>query len=118
MASYETKRIFGQNLTRILNANDITQLELSKKMKVAPSSVSSWCNGEKMPRMDKIEWLVDFFKITKSDLLELKNEQHHAISDEDIQFALFGGKDEITAKMYEEVKTFAAYIKQREKYGG
>jgi len=38
------------------------------------------------------------------------------VTDEDIQFALFGGNDEITEKMYDEVKKFAAYIKQREGY--
>ena len=38
------------------------------------------------------------------------------VSDEDIQFALFGGRDEITESMYEEVKKFAAYLKQREGY--
>ena len=40
----------------------------------------------------------------------------HPVSDEDIQFALFGGQDEITESMYEEVKKFAAYLKQREGY--
>lgn len=38
------------------------------------------------------------------------------VTDKDIQFALFGGSDEITEKMYEEVKNFAAYVKQREGY--
>ena len=36
------------------------------------------------------------------------------VSDEDIKFALFGGDGEITDEMYDEVKRFAAYIKQRE----
>ena len=36
-----------------------------------------------------------------------------AVTDEDIKFALFGGDGEITDEMYEEVKRFAAYIKQR-----
>ena len=36
------------------------------------------------------------------------------ISDEDIMFALFGGDGEITEEMYEEVKGFAAFVKQRE----
>lgn len=40
-----------------------------------------------------------------------------SISDEELQFALFGGADEITEKMFDEVKKFAAYIKQREGYG-
>ena len=38
-----------------------------------------------------------------------------AVSDEDIKFALFGGDGEITDAMYDEVKRFAAFIKQREK---
>ena len=35
-------------------------------------------------------------------------------SDEDIKFALFGGDGEITDAMYEEVRRFAEYVKQRE----
>lgn len=37
-----------------------------------------------------------------------------SVSDEEIKFALFGGDGEITDEMYDEVKRFAAYIKQRE----
>jgi transcriptional regulator with XRE-family HTH domain len=36
------------------------------------------------------------------------------VSDDDIKFALFGGDGEITDAMYEEVRRFAAYVKQRE----
>lgn len=36
------------------------------------------------------------------------------VSDEDIKFALFGGDGEITDAMYDEVRSFAAYVKQRE----
>lgn len=37
-----------------------------------------------------------------------------SVSDDDIKFALFGGDGEITDAMYEEVRRFAAYVKQRE----
>lgn len=36
------------------------------------------------------------------------------VTDEDIKFALFGGDGEITDAMYEEVRNFAAFVKQRE----
>lgn len=36
------------------------------------------------------------------------------VSEDEIKFALFGGDGEITDAMYDEVKKFAAYIKQRE----
>ena len=35
------------------------------------------------------------------------------VSDDDIKFALFGGGGEITDAMYEEVKQFAAFVKNR-----
>lgn len=116
MATYETKRIFGNNLSNILEAKGITQLELANELNVATSSVSYWCNGEKMPRMDKIELIAEYLGVTKSDLLEERTSRSFTPSDADIQFALFGGKDEITEKMYEEVKNFAAFLKQREGY--
>lgn len=36
------------------------------------------------------------------------------VSEDEIKFALFGGDGEITDAMYDEVKKFAAYVKQRE----
>ena len=50
----------------------MTQSELAEEMGVAYSSVSSWCTGEKMPRMDKIEWIARRFNVLKSDLIEDK----------------------------------------------
>lgn len=70
MDSYETKKVFSKNLKRILSQNGITQAELADEMSVAYSSVSAWCTGEKMPRMDKIEWIAKRFNIKKSDLIE------------------------------------------------
>ena len=36
-----------------------------------------------------------------------------SVSDDDIKFALFGGDGEITDEMYDEVKRFAEFVKQR-----
>ena len=36
------------------------------------------------------------------------------VSEEDIKFALFGGDGEITDEMYQEVRAFADFVKQRE----
>ena len=37
-----------------------------------------------------------------------------SVGDDEIKFALFGGDGEITDAMYEEVRRFAAFVKQRE----
>ena len=71
-----------------------------------------------MPRMDKVEWMAEFFGVPVTHLIEQYNPAttKQRVTDEDIQFALFGGSDEITESMYDEVKKFAAYLKQREGY--
>lgn len=74
MTGYESKRIFSMNLKAILDKNGISQIEFANKMNVAQSTVSSWCNGEKMPRMDKIERMAEFFGVTKASLIEESNE--------------------------------------------
>ena len=70
MPDYETKHIFSNNLCRLLERNGITQIELAKKMNVAASTVSSWCNGDKMPRMDKVEWMANFFGVSRTSLID------------------------------------------------
>lgn len=79
MSDYETKKIFSKNLSRILSEKGVTQAELASLMGVAASSVSGWCTGEKMPRMNKIEWIAKHFHILKSDLLEDKDKLNNAI---------------------------------------
>lgn len=70
MASYETKEIFAKKLSTLLATTNETQASLAAQMNVAPSSVSGWCSGEKMPRMDKIEWIAKHFDVPRSFLLE------------------------------------------------
>lgn len=66
----DIKRIFSHNLSRLLNEHHETQAELAEKMHVAPSSVSGWCTGTKMPRMDKVEWIASHFNVSRADLIE------------------------------------------------
>lgn len=66
------KEIFARNLNYYMTKNHIKQIDLVNKFNLSKSTVSGWCNGIKIPRMDKIELLADFFGITKSDLIENK----------------------------------------------
>ena len=64
--------------------------------------------------------IASYFGVSVGYLLGEETEQappetgRRPASDEDIKFALFGGDGEITDAMYDEVKRFAAFIKQRE----
>lgn len=47
-------------------------MDLMRDLDLSSATVSSWCNGKKLPRMGKIQMLADYFHIEKSDLLEEK----------------------------------------------
>lgn len=64
------KKIFAKNLQRYLDINNKKAIDISRYLEVSKSTVSSWLNAEKMPRMDKIERLAQWFNIQKSDLIE------------------------------------------------
>lgn len=106
----------GEKIKYLRESMNLTQTELGDKLGVKKNAVSKWECGrvEDIPT-SKIKAMANLFGVKASYLIE-DEEPKKEVSDADIQFALFGGKDEITEKMYEEVKNFAAFLKQRDGY--
>lgn len=75
MLDNEYRKIFAKNLNRYMQINGKTQADLIKDLKYSSSTISNWCTGQKIPRMDKIEQLATYFGINKSDLIENKAEK-------------------------------------------
>ena len=71
MNTYETtfNSIFARNLRRYLDDNQMTQVELAKKLNVGTTSVYNWCSGIKIPRMDKVDKMCEIFGCKRSDLI-------------------------------------------------
>ena len=66
------KKIFAKNLNYYMKLNDKTQSDLINDLNFNKSAVSTWCNGTRLPRMDKVESLAQYFNINRSDLIEDK----------------------------------------------
>ncbi|MDO5401235.1 MAG: helix-turn-helix domain-containing protein [Eubacteriales bacterium] len=77
------------------------------------SAVAKWKAGGQ-PNGTTAARLAAYFGVTTDYLLCREAEPRDAVSDEQIKFALFGGDGDITDAMYDEVKRFAAFVKQRE----
>ena len=54
--------------------NGKTQTDLINDLGFNKSAVSTWCNGTRLPRMDKVDALAKYFKINRSDLIEEKSD--------------------------------------------
>lgn len=72
MRDVEYKEIFSKKLKHYMEANGKNQMDLMRDLKLSSSTVSSWCTGQKLPRMGKIQMLADYFGVNKSDLIEDK----------------------------------------------
>lgn len=72
LKSFLYKKTFSKNLTFYLEANGKNQADLCKLLSVSSATASDWCNGKKLPRMDKVQTICNWLNIKPSDLLEEK----------------------------------------------
>ena len=60
---------FSRRLRFYISERNATQEQVADAVGVSPATVSYWCKGERVPRMDKIDALCRFFGCTRDDLL-------------------------------------------------
>lgn len=111
--------MFFDRLKALCDERRISAYKACTDVGLNRAAVAKWKNGS-IPNGQTLAKLADYFGVTTDYLLGEEKEKAPAdagkrsVSDDDIKFALFGGDGEITDEMYDEVKRFAAYIKQRE----
>ena len=81
MAKEWSNEIFAANLRRYMESRGKTQKELAEIVGVSAPTIHDWLKGSKLPRMDKVERLANYFGILKSDLIEEKNEEHEEMKE-------------------------------------
>lgn len=87
---------------------------VAKHLTITSGTVSGWKIG-RMPQNATLKKIADYFNVSTDFLLYGKEKSPSEISDEDLKFALFGGDGEITDEMFEEVKRFAEFVKEKHK---
>lgn len=80
---------------------------------LSKSTVSKWKRSpDSCPTGGVIDKLTRYFGISVAELLG--EEAGSGVGKEEIKFALFGGGSDITDEMYDEVLSFAEFVRQRE----
>ena len=98
------KEIFAKNLKHYMSINGKTQSDLNK------SAISTWCNGTRLPRMDKVDSLAKYFGINRSDLIEDKS----SLPKVNTLAAHFEG-EEFSEEEMDEIKNFVEFVKNKRK---
>lgn len=64
--------IFGKNLKRVMYDRNITQAQMSKELDIPKTTISSWMNGKRAPKMDMFDRICTYLNCRRSDLMEEK----------------------------------------------
>lgn len=72
----DNKDVFSRNLRYQMELHNKTRQDISDALGISYFTVTSWVNGSKYPRMNKVEQLAKYFGILISDLVEEKTEEH------------------------------------------
>ena len=107
---------FGEIIRRGRKEAGLTQRQLAGQLGVSNTSVSNWEKDLSRPDADTIARLCRILNLEPNAFYGADTAPVRPVSDDEIKFALFGGDGEITDAMFDEVKRFAAFVKEREKH--
>jgi transcriptional regulator with XRE-family HTH domain len=71
----DSRETFKQNLQQYMVETNKTQKEVSKAIGVSVATFSSWYNGRKYPRPEKLGNLADYFGVSVSELVRERTDQ-------------------------------------------
>lgn len=85
MTKDEYSKVVAANLRRIMYDREKTQADLARDLHLNKSTVSSWMNGTRTPKMDKIDLLCSYLSCNRSDLMEPRGKRRETVSVSDDQ---------------------------------
>ena len=108
-------------LREMREAQGYTKKQVGEYLNMTPEGYGHYESGKRNPTPDTIGTLASLYGVTSDYLLGLSDDPNAKkdtaeVSDDDIMFALLDGDvEEITDEMFEEVKRYAKYIRDRKK---
>lgn len=70
MSTEYYKKVFAKNLNYYMNLKRISQTDIINDLGYDKSAVSTWCNGSRLPRMDKVDAIAQYLGVRRSDLID------------------------------------------------
>ena len=98
----ENRNVFADNLQYYMSEKGVTRKDISDALGISYFTITSWVNGKKYPRMDKVEMLANYFNIQKSDLIE---EQPQGRAEEKPAMFSYDGLSENQKKLIDFART-------------
>lgn len=110
---------FGERLRIARERCGMTQLQVAERMKIDKSTYCGYETGKRQPDVQKIKMLSEILGVSGDDLFETGysapagSGSKNQISDSELMFALWGNTENIDESDLEDVRRYAAFIKER-----
>lgn len=99
---------------------NMTMKELGAQLGVAESTISQYETGKRQPDYETLLRIGKFFGVSVDYLITGENKttvlpetQARTVTDDDIMFALWGDASDIDKRDLDDVKRYAAFIRER-----
>ena len=105
-------------VSKLCKEKGISVGKLCREVGISTSSLSELKAGRtKRLSTQNTSKIATYFNVSVEYLIGETNEKSSTlqVSDDDIKFALFGGEQEVTDEMYDEVKEYVKFIKSKYK---
>ncbi len=105
----------SNNLLKFRTRAGASQQTVATYLGITRQAYSYYENGTRRPPYETLLKLAAFYRVRVGELVGEQVQNDTRVSDDDIKFALFGGDGDITDEMYEEVRSFAQFVRERER---
>lgn len=101
-----------QRIEKLCKNNGITITDLCRECSIPRATLSDYKMGRsKALSASVLSKISSYFSVSIDFLLDGENSK---ISEKELKFALFGGSEDVTDEMWEEVKRYAKFIYNKE----
>lgn len=101
--------MFYQIYLKLCNEKGISPTKAGEEMGINRGTISKWKNKGTSPTFDKLTTIAEYFNVPLSVFDDKKS------SDDELKFALFGDTENITDEMFDDVKRYAEFVKEKYK---
>lgn len=107
--------MFFERFEELSNSKGKSTTAIGEELGISKSTISYWRNNlTVIPKHNVLQKLATYFGVSTDYLLgntDIKNPPNQQGPEDIAKVALFGGAEEVTDEMWNEVKKFAEYIK-------
>ena len=117
MGSHEAT-VVAERIKQLLKSKKISASKMLADCEMNKNALYTMQSSGYLPRLEALAKIADYLGCSVDYLLgrsDQPDRQAAPLTDDDLKFALFGGENGISDAQLDEVKKFAAFIKERDR---